>query len=418
MRHFLFEEKEYKIKPAFRRNKKERDSAAELARLLKRTGAKRAGSAGGGAGRKTDARQKCVVKAQYSNSIEAHRVQLEKYLAREGTALDGSPASLFGTDIEEYKENMAGKNFRIFLSPQSDKADLKALTEKFVKRLETGTGYQFYWQGACHYNTAHPHAHLLINGTDKHGKDVEIPRDVIKTFMREAARDICTSQLGSRSRADMELEREKEAEARRFTRLDEQIKTLCGGTFRPDAQGAGKDRARVLRRLECLAKLGLCKYESGGYKLSPRWEENLKTNGRYNAFLHSRGVLRYSPPASLRLYQGSAKAVTGKVAKIYRTDGDASDNHAVVLEGLDGRAYFVPLFKKPSVRDGEKTAALKEGDLITLKSFENSKGRLTPLMFKTDEERARKLAKTGGYEGKLAAELQSGKAPRTRERKQ
>ena len=188
---------------------------------------------------------------------------------------------------------------------------------------------------------------------------------------------------------------------------------MCGGTFRPDAQGAGKDRARVLRRLECLSKLGLCKYESGGYKLSPRWEENLKANGRYNAFLHSRGVLRYSPPASLRLYQGSAKAVTGKVAKIYRTDGDASDNHAVVLEGLDGRAYFVPLFKKPAVRDGEKTEALKEGDLITLKSFENSKGRLTPLIFKTDAARARKLAKTGGYEGKLATELQSGKAPHT-----
>jgi hypothetical protein len=39
---------------------------------------------------------------------------------------------------------------------------------------------------------------------------------------------------------------------------------------------------------------------------------------------------RYTDPSSLRVYSGGQGAVTGKVAKIYRTDGDASDSHAVV----------------------------------------------------------------------------------------
>ena len=84
MRHFLFEEKEYRINPSFRRRKIE-DSARALARLLRpgnRENKRPSGGPGGGR-RGIDARQKCVAKMQYSNSLDAHRVQLEKYLVRE-----------------------------------------------------------------------------------------------------------------------------------------------------------------------------------------------------------------------------------------------------------------------------------------------------------------------------------------------
>ena len=60
-----------------------------------------------------------MVKAPYSNSMEAYRVQLEKYLVREGTDRNGERAALYGTDFDEYRSNMTEKNFRVFLSPQS-----------------------------------------------------------------------------------------------------------------------------------------------------------------------------------------------------------------------------------------------------------------------------------------------------------
>jgi type IV secretory pathway VirD2 relaxase len=223
MKHFLFEDKEYKIKPSFQRGKPEGDSAKELAKLLRNNKPSGGGRSGGGQ-RKTDERQNCVVKVQYSKSLDAHKVQLEKYLTREGTERDGSRAKLYGSDTDEYKENMVNKNFRIFLSPQSDKVDLKVLSETFVKRLEVATGYRLYWQAANHYNTAHPHTHLLINGRDKMGRDVNIPRDIVKTFMREYARDICTSQIGSRTHEDIKIEKEKQLQANRHTKLDEKIR--------------------------------------------------------------------------------------------------------------------------------------------------------------------------------------------------
>ena len=342
---------------------------------------------------------------QYSSSAEAHKKQLEEYLVREGTSLDGGPAELFGTDLDEYRKNMAGRNFRIFLSPESGQVDVKELAEKFIEKLEKQTGYRLYWQGACHFNTAHPHAHLLINGIDKFGKEINFPKDIVKTFMRETARDLCTHQRGWRTQADLDLEKEKELVASRYTKLDGRIEGLCFGTNRVSLKGAIFDKGRLIARLEALRKLKLCNYESGGYVLKNAWQEDLKANGRYNAFLKAREALQYTEPSLMKVYSGEQGRITGKVTKIYRTDEDASDNHAVVLEGIDGKAYFVPLLKKPELRDGEKRSGLREGELATIMTYKTQKGRLTPVFFKQDVKGVQKEIKKNKLPGTLASEM-------------
>jgi len=399
MRHFLFEDKEYRYKAYFRRARQVRDPVAELARAFRRK------SKGFTAKpRPKDLRQKCIAKMQYSGSIEAHRFQLEKYLVREGAGLDGSVPELFGTDGEEYRKNMAAKNFRIFLSPESSDVDLKDFTEQFVKKLEKQTGYQIFWQGACHYNTAHPHAHLLINGIDKQGREVQFPRDVVKTFMRETARDLCTAQIGNRTWKDLEREKEQQLTVSRHTKLDDRIQELSSNS-RVTVSKHTFDKERILARLETLRKLNLCTYENGGYILKKNWQEDLKSNGRYNAFLKAREELRYTDPSQMKIYSGEQGMITGKVTKIYRTDDDASDNHAVVLEGIDGKAYFVPLLKKPELHDGKEKAFLKEGELITIKAYQSQRGRLTPVFFKRDTRSAQKEIRQNDYSGTLADEV-------------
>jgi len=405
MRHFLFEEKAYRINPSFKRKRNGQDSAVALARLLRKLGPRNGSSGGSGARRGTDARQKCVAKMQYSNSKEAHRVQLEKYLVREGTDIDGGRAKLYGTDLNEYRSNMADRNFRIFLSPQSDKIRLKEMTEKFIKTLEQQTGYKFYWQAANHYNTAHPHSHILVNGKDKHGREVQIPRDIVKTFMRESARDICTSQIGNRTAGEIAIEKEKELEARRFTRLDENLKELCGGNFSINPKNIYVSRERVLARIENLRKMGLCNYADGAYRFSPKWEEGLRANGRYNTFLEARAQLRYSDQASLRVFSGKDGVVSGKVTKIYRPEDDFSNNHAVIIEGLDGKAYFVPLLKAPEIHEGKEKGKLKEGELVRINTYQTQSGRLTPVIFKYDDTNALIEINRKGYSGALAAEI-------------
>jgi len=396
MRHFLFEDKPYRISPYFKRQKKQQDSAVALAKLIKKlTPRTRSGSSSsssgskgfsGGSKRGVDTRQKCVAKMQYSKSGAAHRKQLEEYLVREGTEIDGSRAKLYGTDLEEYRQNMDEKNFRIFLSPQSDKINLNDLTEEFVKKLERQTGYSFYWQAANHYNTAHPHAHLLINGKDKNGKEVEIPRDVVKTFMREYARDICTSQIGYRTAYEIAVEKEKELEAQRFTKIDQNIKELGGDTGKVYTELVYSDRQRILTRLDNLRKMGMATYDKGAYHLNDQWDENLKANARYNTFLTARTELKFADPSKLKVYTGEHGTISGKVTKIYKLDDDASDNHAIVVESLDGKtAFFVPLYKAPELINGKDKTRLKEGEMVSLKTYESQKGRLTPVIFKKEE---------------------------------
>jgi hypothetical protein len=201
---------------------------------------------------------------------------------------------------------MVDKNFRIFLSPQNSSVDLTALTKSFVKRLELDTGYKVYWEAANHYNTAHPHAHLIINGIDKNGKDVEFSRDFVKSFMRENARNICTAMVGSRSMREIALEKEAELTANRKIAFDERIKERMNGTLSVDLDGI-KDKSSYVKRLDHLRKIGLAEFTGGKYKLHHKWEDILSTIGSYNCFLNARNSLRFTDKSKLRVFSVDMK---------------------------------------------------------------------------------------------------------------
>ena len=395
MRHFLFEDKEYRYKASFRRSR-QRDPVVELARLFRRK--KHFAKPNP---RPKDLRQRCVAKMQYSNSIEAHCVQIENYLIREGAGLEGNTPELFGTDCEEYRRNMVPRNFRIFLSPETNDYNLQELGEQFIRRLERQTGYQLYWQGACHYNRPHHHTHLLINGIDRQGREVQFPRDVVRTFFRETARDLCTEQVGNRTWRDLEREKEQALTSSRYTRLDDRIADLSDNS-RVTVGRHTYDRERILTRLDTLRRLNLCTYENGGYVLSENWQENLRANGRYNTYLRARSDLHYTDPSLMRLYSGEQGAVTGRVTRVYRTDDDASDNHAVVLEGINGNAYFVPLLRRPVLYDNRESLPLREGELVTIRARESQSGRMTPVFFGASVRSAQREIRQNGYSGPLS----------------
>jgi hypothetical protein len=387
MRHFLFERNEYRIDPRFRNPHKRPVTMGlhALSRLKGGAGGGTSSRRGSGGGYTPDARQRCVVKAHYSKSMRSHLEQINKYLVREGTGKDGKGAELYGTPEGEYRSHMAAKNFRIFLSPESNKVPLETLTRTFMKKVELQTGYKLYWVAADHHNTAHHHTHILINGVDRNGRDVFIPRDLIKTLMRENARDICTSLIGPRSRADMAVEKKAVLTAKRYTCLDEQIKGLAVEN-KIDCGKIQKDRERYAARLDYLRTLKVCKWQDGVYILTPGWEETLKTAGRYNTFLDARG--RYADGTKVELYSSDKGEKRGIVRKIYKTD-EVSDNHAVLLETAEGKAYFIPLYLKPKVREGET---------VTVIPKKNERGRLSADLVREREPAGQRRERQGGRE--------------------
>jgi hypothetical protein len=377
-KHFIGVE-DYEISPTWKAPSKKRTSMAlgltALYMIRRYRSSKKKGS-GSSSGRRApqksmDTRQRCTVKMHYSKSMEAHKEQINRYIVKEGKGKDGQAPSLYGTSEAEYRAKMTNKNFRIFLSPGTNTVPLETLAKSFISSLESQTGYKLYWVAANHYDTAHHHVHLLINGKDAFGKEVFFPPDLVKTFMRENARNICTSLIGSRTKEDLAQERTGLLTANRYTYLDDRIKEqLKNNKLTP--RFTGRDSESIHTRLAHLKSLGVCTYRDGNYVFTPGWETLLRTNGRYNAFLSARKSLMYTEEQNLTLYDGSQGNVSGVITKIFRTD-EVSDNHALILESIDGKAYFIPLYARPKVTGGQTIEVVPE---------QNQRGRLTPTIHK------------------------------------
>jgi hypothetical protein len=403
MKHFLFENREYVIDPVFKRIARKpayRLGLSALRALKKHIHGGHASRRGGTRlSWKKDTRQRCTVKMHYSNSYEAHKYQVKSYLIKEGAGRSGGKPELYGTPLEQYRANMVKKNFRIFLSPASNTVPLSTLAKTFIKKLELQTGHTFYWVAAEHYDTAHHHVHILINGVDKKGEEIFFHPDLVKTFMRESARTICTSLVGGRTKADMAREKRALLSANRYTDLDENIKRYLIGN-RVQLERIPKNRERYIARLDHLRTLGICTWEGMGYVLNTDWIDTLKTLGKYNMFLDARKRVTYTLESEVKLFEGSMGMKQGIVVKTYKTD-EVSDNHALLMESIDGKAYFIPLFYKPDVKPGET---------VEIVPRKNEKGRLNAAIYTVKKEylyrRIQEKNYRNGYAGYLRAAME------------
>ena len=130
-------------------------------------------------------------------------------------------------DADEFQES--GKDdrhqFRVILSPEDGKeiGDLRTFTRSVMSQLERDLKTRLDWVAANHYDTAHPHTHVVIRGVDEDGKTLIIPRDYISHGMRDAAENIATLELGPISQIDVAKKLAGEIQKERFTQLDRDL---------------------------------------------------------------------------------------------------------------------------------------------------------------------------------------------------
>ena len=119
-----------------------------------------------------------------------------KYLRREGVTRDGAPGRLFGArqkgvDAAEFAERCDGDrhHFRFIVSPQDgpEMADLKAFTRDLMGQAAKDLGTGLDWVAVEHWDTLHPHVHVLVRGRTDDGRDLVISRDYISGRGSESA---------------------------------------------------------------------------------------------------------------------------------------------------------------------------------------------------------------------------------------
>lgn len=292
-----------------------------------------------------DTRRNCTVKTSYRDSKELHLKNL-KYIQKEGKGIDGEKPEIYGSvSLEEYKKNMDSLNWRIILSPDSNKINLNILTESFMKDLEKATGYKFQYVACNHYDTAKHHTHILINGIDKNGRKVQfLPKEVVKELMRNYARNICTQLIGHKTEMDIIQDYENAVQKNYYTALDRKIKNYIEDG-KVDKKILNAKYGDILRdRLDYLITLNLARYDKNtmSYYINKDYEEKLKLYGKYNMYLDGLkvsqvGIDKYS------LHDVKEKGeIEGEIIKKYIRQND-SNNFALLIRKNDGNVSYVPL---------------------------------------------------------------------------
>lgn len=332
------------------------------------------------------------------------------YLRRDGVTRDGEKARLLGPGTEDadgraFAERCGDDRhyFRFIVSPDDapDMSDLRSFTRDLVSQMETDLGTRLDWVAVDHWNTAHPHVHLIVRGVRDDGQDLVISRDYIKEGMRDRARDIITQELGPRTDHDIRRTLETQVEAERWTQLDRQLVRDAGkfgivdlaplADRQPDEFHSLK--VGRLRTLEILGVAGQVGHSQ--WFIKPEAETVLRELGergdiikRMHRALTERGIERGS--ASYVLAGESLDVpVIGRLVE-RGLDDELKGSAYAVVDGVDGRTHHIKLPHLDAAGDSPP------GSIVELRSYEDAQGtRRVALAVRSDLDLGAQVGATG-----------------------
>ncbi|WP_024512898.1 relaxase/mobilization nuclease RlxS [Bradyrhizobium sp. ARR65] len=298
------------------------------------------------------------IKAGDTGAVRAHL----RYVQRDGVTRDGQPGELYGrgndrADGKAFTERCAGDRhqFRFIVAPEdsAELSDLKPFIRDLVRQMEQDLGTKLDWVAADHFNTGHPHTHLVIRGKDDEGHDLVIARDYIAHGLRARAADLVTRELGPETEIEAARKLQQEVTAERFTRLDRLIlRDAPEGRLELSAKPAKEPAWHATRmgRLRTLERMGLAQEESPGrWRIDAELEGKLRRMGERGDIiktmhreLAAAGVSR--PAGSYTIFdpERGDQRLIGRVVGEGFSD-ELSEHRYVVIDGIDGRTHYAEI---------------------------------------------------------------------------
>ena len=372
------------------------------------------------------------------------------YLQREGAGveraegLDGSAeltptrGQLYGPEdgvevdgrdfVARSQESFDGRGdphqFRIMISPEDgaelarvngdETPSLKETTRALMTQMEEDLGTRLDWVAVDHFDTAHPHTHIIARGVTHDGKGLNIAGEYISRGIRGRLEEELTRELGWKSELAIQQEMKREVDAMRVTTADRHIadgmdkltNTIdlrAGSSASTFGRHSPLNRHILIGRMNHLEKMGLAQPTDKG-----RWQldkDAFKTLGQIeqreqlNRDMHS-VMERANIKRPVRLNDGrtdydgnlSNRRVIGRViAKtLGRDEGmnpDAKGGGKVrfIIDGTDG--YVSTVETGIDTRAGE---AAKVGSII----------EVSPPNLRTVDRNIQALATGKDYHGK------------------
>ena len=259
-------------------------------------------------------------------------------------------------------------------------ADLKGFTRDLMAQVEKDLGTKLDWVAVDHWNTEHPHIHIIIRGRTDDGQDLVIDRDYIKQGIRDRAQDLITQELGPRTDQEIRRTLERQIDSERWTNLDRQLSRDAYRTgvidMAPHADRQPDEfHALKVGRLRKLESLGLAEQVGPGqWSMSENAEATLRELGergdiikRIHRSLTERGIERGA--ASYVLAGESLDVpVIGRLVD-RGLDDELKGTAYAVVDGVDGRTHHVKLPDLDAAGDSAP------GSIVELRKFDDAQGR-------------------------------------------
>lgn len=285
-----------------------------------------------------------------------------RYIQREGVSRQGEAGRLYDAATDDadgatFATRCADDRhqFRFIVAPEdgAELTDLKPFVRDLMRQMEADLGTRLEWVAADHFNTGHPHSHIVVRGKDDRGADLVIARDYIAHGVRARASELVTRELGPETDREILHKLEREVEAERLTRLDRAILQDARDGVLSLADCPEQDAVRhALRvgRLHLLERMGLATEEPAGtWRLAADVEQTLRRMGERGDIvktmhreLRAAGVAR--APGDYVIFDPDRpeNRVVGRVVAEGFSD-ELNERRFVIVDGIDGRTHYAEL---------------------------------------------------------------------------
>ena len=253
--------------------------------------------------------RRVIVKARYTRIVAgdlgAARAHL-KYILRDGVTREGMAGHLYDASHDEAdgsaflaRSEQDPHQFRFIVSPEDSArlADLKPFIRDLLAQMERDLETKLDWMAVDHFNTGHPHTHVVIRGRDDQGRDLVMARDYIAHGVRARAQGLITLELGPETDLERTQKLFNETGQERLTRLDRSLLARARDGILVVSAAEERDPVQqTLRigRLKTLERLGLAQErQQGVWQLDGKLESKLRRLGdRADKFRTMQQVLK------------------------------------------------------------------------------------------------------------------------------
>jgi type IV secretory pathway VirD2 relaxase len=284
-----------------------------------------------------------------------------RYLQRDGTTREGERGSLYSADLDAAdgkafleRGSEDRHQFRFIVAPEdgAEYQDLKLLIRRLMTQAEKDLGTKLDWVAVDHFNTGHPHSHILVRGRDDQGKDLIIAREYITKGLRQRTVDLVNLELGPRTDREIMRSNLREISQERFTSIDRRLlRAMDDERLVSSRHRDGVEQSLRAGRLATLSQMGLANEEQRGrWRLAENLEPTLRAMGQRGDIIATldREVRSRSlavSPLDYAVYDpadGQAEPIVGQVLTRGLFD-EETDRQYVIVDGIDGRPHYVEI---------------------------------------------------------------------------